>query len=126
MRRTFIPLAFAALALTGCTTEQDKAARYWDGYGFGEQTATDYAKRVFDTNFTYCTTGGEVAARHDMCTRPGGPDTRYPASVGQQECANALPDGLGRDEREAWNQGCTTGMLLGVPNVVTYSADPKK
>ncbi|MFJ2595162.1 hypothetical protein [Streptomyces erythrochromogenes] len=46
MRRTFMPLALAALALAGCTTEEDKAARYWDGYQFGEQTVTDYAKRV--------------------------------------------------------------------------------
>lgn len=62
MRRTFIPLALAALALAGCTTEEDKAARYWDGYRFGEQTATDYATRVLDTNFTYCTTGGKVSS----------------------------------------------------------------
>ncbi|WP_326586199.1 hypothetical protein [Streptomyces sp. NBC_01294] len=110
MRRTFMPLAVAALALTGCTTEQDKAARYWDGHRFGEQTATDYARRVLDTNFTFCTTGGEVASRQDMCTRPGGVDTRYPASAGRRECADALPDGLGGDEREAWNEGCTTGM----------------
>ncbi|WP_236242417.1 hypothetical protein [Streptomyces sp. CC228A] len=46
MRRTLIPLALAALALAGCTAEEDKAARYWDGYRFGEQTASDYAKRV--------------------------------------------------------------------------------
>ncbi|AVH56570.1 hypothetical protein C4B68_13190 [Streptomyces dengpaensis] len=126
MRRTFILLALAALALVGCTTEEDKAARYWDGYRFGEQTATDYAKRVLDTNFTYCTTGGEVAARQDMCTRPGGLDTRYPASVGQRECADALPSGLDGDERDAWNKGCITGMALGAPDVVMYGADPQK
>ncbi|MFI7174920.1 hypothetical protein [Streptomyces spororaveus] len=116
MRRTFVPLALAALVLAGCTTEEDKTARYWDGYRFGEQTATDYAKRVIDTNFTYCTTGGEVAARQDMCTRPGGPDTRYPVSVGQRECADEMPDGLDGDERKpgtraaspAWSSVCPT------------------
>jgi hypothetical protein len=61
-----------------------------------------------------------------MCTRPGGPDTRYPVSVGQRECADKLPDGLDGDEREAWNKGCITGMILGVPDVVTYRADPRK
>ncbi len=126
MGRTFILLALAALALAGCTAEEDKAGRYWDGYRFGEQTATVYAKRVLDTNFTYCTTGGEVAAQQDMCTSPGGPDTRYPTSVGQQECADALPSGLAGDERDAWNKGCITGMALGVPDVVTYGADPQK
>lgn len=126
MRRTFIPLALAALALAGCTTEEDKSGRYWDGYRFGEQTATDYTKRVIDTNFTYCTTGGEAAAWQDRCTRPGGPDTRYPVSVGQRECADALPEGLEGDEREAWSKGCTTGMALSVPDVVTYGADPGK
>ncbi len=125
MRRTFIPLTLAALALAGCTIEEVKAARYWDGYRFGEQTATDYAKRVLDTNLTYCTTGGEVAARQDMCTRPGGPDTQYPAAVGLRECADALPNGLDGDERDAWNKGCNTGMALGVPDVVTYGADPR-
>lgn len=76
MRRAFISLALVALVLTGCATEQDKAGGYWDGYRFGEQMATDYAKRVLDTNFTFCTTGGEVAHRRNMCTRAGGPDTR--------------------------------------------------
>ncbi|MEU1569909.1 hypothetical protein ABZ519_01775 [Streptomyces collinus] len=110
MRRTVILLAFAALALAGCTAEEDKAARYWDGYRFGEQTATDYAKRVLDTNLTYCETGGEVAARQDMCTRPGGPDTRYPASVGQRACADALPKGCPANPGEVvskWKQGCS-------------------
>ncbi|WP_329380446.1 hypothetical protein [Streptomyces sp. NBC_01716] len=43
--------------------------------------------------------------------RPDSTDTRYPVSVGQRECADALPDGLDGDERDAWNKGCITGML---------------
>lgn len=67
-----------------------------------------------------------MAARQDRCTSPGGPDTRYPVSVGQWECTDEVPDGLDGDEREAWNKGCITGMVLGVPDVVTYGADPRK
>ncbi|MGW7285097.1 hypothetical protein ACWGH4_06310 [Streptomyces sp. NPDC054847] len=34
--------------------------------------------------------------------------------------------GLDSDECGVWDKGCITGMALGVPDVVTYGADPKK
>ncbi|MET7906607.1 hypothetical protein ABZS86_36245 [Streptomyces sp. NPDC005355] len=126
MRRTLIPVLLAALTLTACSSEPDKAEQYWHGYHFGEKTALAYAKRVVDDTFEYCTTGGEVAARQDVCTQPGGPDTRYPTHVGQKDCADELPDGLDREERDVWIEGCHAGMALDVPDTVTYGSDPAK
>ncbi|MFE3109710.1 hypothetical protein ACFXKJ_34220 [Kitasatospora indigofera] len=124
MRRTFIPVLLAAFALTACGSDQHTSEQYWHGYHFGDKTALAYAKSVIDDTFKYCKTGGEIAARQDMCTRPGGPDTRYPTSAGDRDCAHELPGGLDPEERAAWTKGCRTGMALDAPDTVTYGADP--
>ncbi|MFE2539021.1 hypothetical protein [Actinacidiphila glaucinigra] len=123
MRRMLGPALLALLALSACTSEQDKTEQYWHGFHFGKDTATAYAKRVIDDTFSYCNSS-ELAARQDMCTQPGGPDTRYPTIAGERDCADNLPAGLEREEREAWDKGCRTGMALGVPDAVTYGTDP--
>jgi hypothetical protein len=119
MMAAMLLVAVGATFVTGCLSSDAPADSYWDGYHTGYKIAADYAKRSGDTEFSYCLSDQAVAS---ACDHPW--DRRYPESVGRSDCAERMPDGLSKDERAVWNEGCVVGVAFEVPDTVEYGPDP--
>ncbi|MER5466964.1 hypothetical protein ABT010_41440 [Streptomyces sp. NPDC002668] len=118
---TAMALVAVGGTIAACSSSVGTADSYWDGYHTGYKIASDYAKRIGETELSYCQSEQAVASQ---CDHPW--DRRYPEIVGRRDCANHMPARLSTDQRAAWHEGCVVGVTFEVPDTVSYGPDPSE